>query len=272
VRLASRYGGRVVALGAKEGDAVTNGQMIVELDADELTARRALLAAQLKEQEAGPRTQEIEEARSDWEAQSAQLEQAKSDARRAEELFAQKTISSAEREQPLTRERTLEKNVAAARSRYDLLLAGTRPERIAQTRAQLAELDTQFKELRITAPTNSVLETLSVKVGDVASTGRDVATLLLTNHLWVRVYVPEPWLGHIKIGEQARVRVDSEPGRDFTGIVQQIARTAEFTPRNVQTAAERVKQMFGIKVALDASSGALRAGMAADVFFANTPR
>ena len=80
------------------------------------------------------------------------------DAKRADELFAQKTISDTERDQALSHARTLEKNVAAAKSRYDLLLAGTRAERIDQARAQLAEIDAQLREMQIAAPANCVLE------------------------------------------------------------------------------------------------------------------
>jgi HlyD family secretion protein len=126
--------------------------------------------------------------------------------------------------------------------------------------------------MKVTAPADSVLETLSVKAGDVLAANQQVATLLLTNHLWVRVYVPEPWLGRIQLGEQVKARVDSDPGQDFSGVVEQIARAAEFTPRNVQTVGERIKQVFGIKVRLDPRDGKLRAGMAADVFFANVPK
>ena len=93
--------------------------------------------------------------------------------------------------------------------------------------------------------------------------------MLLANRLWVRVYVPEPWLGHIQLGDKVAVRVDSDPGKDFGGVVEQIARAAEFTPRNVQTVGERIKQVFGIKVRLDNREGKLRAGMAADVTFRN---
>jgi hypothetical protein len=66
--------------------------------------------------------------------------------------------------------------------------------------------------------------------------------------------------------------VDSDPNRDFSGTVEQIAREAEFTPRNVQTIGERVKQVFGIKIRLDNSEGKLRAGMAADATFPNVPK
>ncbi len=256
---------------ASEGGFLTNGQPIVELEATELHARRAEAAAQLAELEAGPRPQEITAARNDWEAQAAELELARSDAKRAQELFAEKAISNTEMDRAASRAATLEKSVAAAKSRYDLLLAGTRSERIDQARARLAEIDAQLAEMRIVSPTNCVLEVLSVKAGDVLAANREVATLLLVQHLWVRVYVPEPWLGFLKTGAAVKVRVDSFPAKEFDGVIEQVNRAAEFTPRNTQTVAERIKQVFGVKVWLPNREDALRAGMAADVFFPNVP-
>ena len=272
VRVASRYGGRVEKLLVQEGDTLKTGQLIAELDAAELRARRDQAAAQLAEFEAGSRKEEVQAAKHDWEAMDADLEKARVDLRRAEQLFAEKTISPTEHDQAVTRVQTLENNVAAAKSRYDLLLAGTRPERIAQARAQLAEIDAQLREMKISAPSACIVEVLSVKVGDVLAQNREIATLLLAEHLWVRVYVPEPWLGHIQLGEAVKVRVDSDPNKDFHGTVEQIAREAEFTPRNVQTVGERIKQVFGIKIRLDNREGKLRAGMAADVTFPNVPK
>jgi multidrug resistance efflux pump len=271
VRVASRYGGRVEKLLVQEGDSLKAGQVIAELDAAELGARRDQAAAQLAEFEAGSRKEEIAAAKHDWEAMAADLDKARMDLRRAEQLFAEKTISPTEHDQAVTRAQTLENNVAAAKSRYELSLAGTRPERVAQARAQLAEIDAQLREMRIIAPSDCVVEVLSVKVGDVLAANREIATLLLPEHLWVRVYVPEPWLGHIQLGEAVKFRVDSEPEKDFQGTVEQIAREAEFTPRNVQTVGERIKQVFGIKIRLDNREGKLRAGMAADVTFPNVP-
>ncbi len=269
VRVASRYGGRVQRLFVTEGEALTNGQAIAELDAAELAARHDQAAAQLAELQAGPRAQEIESARHDWEALQTQTTQAGIDAKRANDLFEQKAISATEHDQTVSRWHMLEGNVAAAKSRYELLLAGTRAERITQARAELAEIDTHLREMKVAAPSDSVVEVLGVKVGDVLSPNQEIATLLLTNHLWVRVYVPEPWLGRIQVGDKVKVSVDSDPNVDFSGAVEQIARAAEFTPRNVQTVDERIKQVFGIKVRLDNPDGKLRAGMAADVTFPN---
>jgi HlyD family secretion protein len=266
-RVASRYGGRVEEIFAREGDALTNGQMIVHLNAPELKARHAQAAAVLAELRAGPRKEELEAAKNDWQALTAELDFARVEQKRVEELFQEKTIPATERDRAVTRVVSLEKSAAAAKSRYDLLVAGTRAERIAQAEAQVSEIETQLREMEISCPTNAVLEVLHVKVGDVLAPNRDVATLLLTNHLWVRVYVPEPWLGFIKIDQKVRVKVDSFAEKEFSGEVEQIARAAEFTPRNVQTVSDRVKQVFGVKIRLPAGTGELRAGMAADVFF-----
>ena len=126
--------------------------------------------------------------------------------------------------------------------------------------------------MQIVAPTDSILEILSVKVGDVLAPNREVATLILPSYLWVRVYVPQPWLGHIKLGDEVRARVDSFRDEEFKGVVEQINRQAEFTPRNVQTVEDRIRQVFGVKIRLENRDDKLRAGMSADIVFPHVPK
>jgi HlyD family secretion protein len=240
-----RSGGRVEKIFAWEGDRLHEGQVIVQLDASELRARRDLAEAQ------------IDTAVHDADAQEAQLVFLSDDARRQKDLLQRRVVSSTDAERADSAAKSQEKNVAAAKMR------------VAQARAQLADIDSQLAEMQVVAPADSILEVLSVKVGDVLPANREAATLILTGHLWVRVYVPESWLGLIKLGEHVRVRVDSFPHTDFDGVVEQINRQAEFTPRNVQTVADRIKQVFGVKVRLPSDDDRLRAGMAADVYFPN---
>jgi RND family efflux transporter MFP subunit len=240
-----RMSGRVEKIFAWEGNRLHEGQVIVQLDASELHARRDLAAAQ------------INTAIHDADAQEAQLQFLRDDARRQQELLKRKVVSPTDAERADSAAKSQEKNVEAAKTR------------VAQARAQLADIDSQLAEMQVIAPADSILEVLSVKVGDVLPPNREAATLLLTGHLWVRVYVPESWLGLIKLGEHVRVRVDSFPHTDFDGVVEQINRQAEFTPRNVQTVADRIKQVFGVKVRLPSDDDRLRAGMAADVYFPN---
>lgn len=247
VHVGPRMGGRVGKIFAQEGDKLTPGQTIVELDAAELTARRDLAAAQ------------IDSAIHDADAQAAQLQFMRDDALRQQDLLKRNVVSPSDAERIASVARTQEKIVEAARVR------------IIQARAQLADIDAQLAEMKVKAPTDSILEVLSVKVGDVLAANREVATLILPQHLWVRVFVPEPWLGLIKVGDPVRVRVDSFSGKDFDGTVEQVNRQAEFTPRNVQTVEERIKQVFGVKIRLDNKEDKLRAGMSADVVFPNVP-
>ncbi|MGZ4963450.1 MAG: HlyD family secretion protein, partial [Limisphaerales bacterium] len=200
VHVASRYGGRVEKIFAREGDSLKTGELLVQLEANELQARLDRANARLQELIAGPRSQEIATAKSEWEAQTTALDLARKEEKRSAELIAQHTISPEEYDRAVNRVQSLEKSAAAAKSRLELLEAGTRPETIAQAKADVAELQTQLREMRINSPTNTILEVLSVKVGDVLAPNREVATLVLANDVWVRVYVPETWLGYIKVG------------------------------------------------------------------------
>src|SRR5688572_15514049 len=113
VHIASRYGGRVAKLFVAEGTTLTNHQLIAELSAPELEALRAEAVALLADLEAGARKEEIAAAKHEWEAAAAELELARADARRAIELFSEKTISETERDRAVTRAAALEKSVAA---------------------------------------------------------------------------------------------------------------------------------------------------------------
>ncbi|HMZ23212.1 MAG TPA: efflux RND transporter periplasmic adaptor subunit, partial [Blastocatellia bacterium] len=79
------------------------------------------------------------------------------------------------------------------------------------------------------------------------------------------VYIPEPQLGLVKVGQKARIKVDSFNDRSFDGVIEQINTQGEFTPRNIQSRDERNHQVFGVKVRIDNREGKLKAGMAADV-------
>ena len=248
VHVAPRFGGRVAKIHVQEGDALQAGAVIVELEAPELLARRELAAAQ------------INTAERDVEAHAAQLTFMRADARRQQDLLRSSAVSPNEAERAQSVAAAQEKSLAAAETR------------VVQARAQLEEVEAQLREMRVVAPSDCVVEILNVKVGDVLPPNREVATLILPSYLWVRVYVPQPWLGFLKLGDEVQVRVDSFRDDVFRGTIEQINRQAEFTPRNVQTVEDRIRQVFGVKLRLENRDDKLRAGMSADVAFPNVPR
>ena len=247
VHVAPRFGGRVAKIHVREGDALKPGDLIVELEAPELVARRELAAAA------------INTAERDVEAHAAQLKFMRADAKRQQELLRSSAVSPNEAERAQSVAAAQEKSLAAAETR------------IVQARAQLEDIEAQLREMRVVAPSDCVVEILHVRVGDVLPPNREVATLILPSYLWARVYVPQPWLGYIKLSERVEVRVDSFSDEVFSGVVEQINRQAEFTPRNVQTVEDRIRQVFGVKIRIENRDDKLRAGMSADVTFANVP-
>jgi RND family efflux transporter MFP subunit len=137
--------------------------------------------------------------------------------------------------------------------------------KMEEAKARVNQLDVQLKEAELYAPADGLVQTVSVRTGDLVGPGKIVVTMLESSQLWVKVYVPETDLAAVRVGQSAHVEVDSLQGRSFTGHVQEIAAQAEFLPRNVQTRDDRQHQVFGTKVRVDNSDGALKSGMSATV-------
>lgn len=174
------------------------------------------------------------------------------------------------------REEEIAESVAEAarlKANLDLLKAGTRQEEIAEAKAQVAQLvakidevDVMRRERTVVAPENCVVQTVSVRPGDIAAPNRPVVLVLRADDLWVKAYISEVDLGRIKTGQQVEVTMDTFPDRRFAGEVIYIAPESEFTPRNVQTIDERRHQVFAVKVRVKDPEGIYKSGMAADVW------
>ncbi|MGZ4810556.1 MAG: HlyD family secretion protein, partial [Thermoanaerobaculia bacterium] len=152
-----------------------------------------------------------------------------------------------------------------------LLEKGTRPEDIAAARAQveqqenrLRSLQKQRAETEVRSPINGVVQSFGLRPGDLVVPNQPVAELLESGQLWVRVYVPETLLELVHVGQAVRVRADTFPNQWFNGHVASVSSQGEYTPRNVQTRAQRAEQVFGVKVLVDPDPK-LKAGMAAEV-------
>jgi len=295
ILVGSKIGGRVTEVLVKEGDKVKAGEVLIRLDDAELKARRDQALASIKQAEenvkereaylklvvTGNRQQEIERAKADWESVKAKLDLAIKDKERYESLYERGVVSRQQRDNAVNQVAVLKEEAASAKETYDLMKSGFRDEEIAQAQADLTrakaaldqalssleEVDTLLKEMTIRAPIDAIVEVCDLFPGDLLGANQTSVTLILPNQLWVRVYVPENYLGYMKENAKVEVKVDSFPKETFQGYVEQINRKAEFTPRNIQSVEERVNLVFGVKVRLDNSSGRLRAGMSADVTF-----
>ena len=180
-------------------------------------------------------------------------------------------------------------DVAQARARSmeqvaseKLLTAGSRVEdiRVAEAQVKVAQgrvdqTQNMIDELTIRAPVaeskdwSARVEALDLRPGDIIAPNTTAATLIEDDQLYVRIYVPETELGHIKVGNKVPITVDSFSDRSFQGVVEHINEVGEYSPRNLQTADERADQVFGTRIGIVTGHDVLRAGMAA---FIEVPR
>ncbi len=152
-----------------------------------------------------------------------------------------------------------------AQANYEKMRRGNRREDVAAADAELAYEEARFRERQVLAPSAATVEVLDVRPGDLIAPNTPVATLLESDQIYVRIYVPETELYKVKLGQKAQIKVDSFQKETFDGVVEQINQQAEFLPRNVQTREERVHQVFGVKVRINDPSHRVLPGMAADV-------
>jgi len=274
VRVAPQVGGRLLEVAVAEGDRVAAGALIARLDtADtELAVRRAeadrdQAVAALKLLEAGARAEDIRQA-----AQS-ELEAATADLQRFEALLQSNAGSRKQRDDAATRRDVAQAHVTAARERARAvsetvarLRAGARPEEIAGARARVAAMDAQIAALKknladavLTSPVAGIVTAKLADAGETIAPRTPVVAITDLDHAWANVYVDEPVVPRLRLGQTVTLVTDA--GQRLQGTITFISPKAEFTPRNVQTAAERSKLVYRIKVSADNRDGVLKPGM-----------
>ena len=196
---------------------------------------------------------------------------------RLEQLTAR--VEAERRRLELLRRGSRSEEIQQAEERYRqasaaerLIIAGPRREEIAEARSQLDEARARLDQIRVqrneatvTAPSRAVVEVLPLRPGDLLIPNQIVARLLEDDQVWVRIFVPEPQLGLIRVGDGVEIRIDSFSERVFGGTIAQINSQGEFNPRNVQSRDERNHLVFGVKVRVDNRDRILKSGMAAEV-------
>jgi HlyD family secretion protein len=287
-RLAPEAGGRILTLSITEGDRVEKGQTILTLDTRDVQlainraeAEKGAAEAQLRLVQAGARVEDIRQAQSQVEtaraevsAARAELDAASQELARFEQLLQNNSGSRKQRDDAATRRDVAKDRVTSAEGRVrtaDELLAklkaGARPEEIDAARAHVATVDAQIAALQkgvtdatLLSPIAGTVTEKLVEVGEMIAPRTPVAVVVDLDRAWADVFVPEPAVPRIKIGQPATVFTDAG-GAGIAGTVTYISPKAEFTPRNVQTADERSKQVYRVRVTVDNKNGVLKQGM-----------
>ena len=287
VRVAPQVGGRLTEVAGTEGQRLDAGALIARLDTSDidLAIRRAeadrdQAAAALRLLQAGARAEDVRQARAqaesadaDVKAAEAERQSATDDLQRFEALLQANAGSRKQRDDAATRRDVAAARVNAARERARAaaevvarLRAGARAEEIAGARARVEAANAQTAALQknradavLTSPVAGIVTAKLADAGETIAPRTPVVAVTDLDHAWANVYVDEPVVPRLRLGQAVTLVTDA--GQRLQGSVTFISPKAEFTPRNVQTSAERSKLVYRIKVTVENHEGVLKPGM-----------
>lgn len=259
---------RIVALPFDEGATVPRGHLLAQVDdADyrqQVTIAEAALETQRRQLAAS--TQSVEAARHTVANDAADLSEKTLDAQRAQNLFLRQAIATQARDLAVTAQK--QSGAALARDRalqkvsernVDLAVANVRS---AQAALEMARIVLGYTVLR--APFSGVILVRQAELGESVVPGTPVVTLADLDHVWLRAYINEPDIAKVRLGQAVSVTTDSYPGKVYRGRISFISSQAEFTPKTVETHAERVTLVYRVKIDLLNPTHELVPGLPAD--------
>ena len=291
VQVAPEVGGRLIELRVDEGDRVSAGDVIARLDTrdTELQIQRARAErnsadAQVRLLRAGARAEDIRQAEAQVDAAAAEaasieaeMKAAAVDLARFEALLKANAGSEKQRDDAKARVdvgrerlRAAREHVSAAQEAVASLRAGARREevdaavaRVAAADAQIAVLEKALKDAEVAVPVAGTVTQKLADGGELVMPRTPIVVVTDLDNAWANLFVPEPMVPRIKLGQAATVFTDAG-GAGIPGKVTFVSPQAEFTPRNVQTPDERSRLVYRIKVSVDNRDGVLKAGMPVD--------
>jgi HlyD family secretion protein len=289
--LAFQVSGHVINVQAVEGQSVKKGQVLSELDSSEFQSRvdqaeaaldKAVRAKEQLEEVLRISTvtlpADVKRAEANVTMAGNTLRDAKKNNDRYKELFRQGVVAEKEwdavrlaYENALARHNDAEEGLRQAESNLGKIEA-TRKDiesakaQIDLARAALDQAKIQLGYTKLLAPYSGIITSKDVEHGEVVNPGREVFTLADLSSVDLKIFVDETQIGTVKPGQKVEVKIDTFPGRVFTGRVTYISPEAEFTPKFIQTTKERVKLVYLVKASIPNPNLELKTGMPADAY------
>jgi HlyD family secretion protein len=277
IRVPSRTAGVALEVPAEEGFQVEAGDLLAVLDdeslrlqRDQVEAGRDMAAAALELVLEGARDEDVVQAREALNAAEERRRLAGEEANRLRALSASGSVSQQQLDRAESAEVQAERSRLQAASLLEKLEAGPREAEIARGRAALEQAEAalalaekSLEDSRIRSPLKGTVLYRMLDPGEWAAPGMTVFVIADTANLQLTVYVSEPDLAGIRLGQNAEIRMDGSE-EVLSGRVSWISPVAEFTPKNVQIKDERVKQVFALRIDVENPDGLLKPGMPAD--------
>ena len=241
VDVSAKYPGRLATLTVNEGDEVTAGQVVATISSPETEAQlRSAQAQVLKAKRA------LAEANALIAQRKSDLDFAGPDYERAKQLVERGNISQQATDSRRNKLEAAEAAYVAANAQRDQAEAA-----IKAAEADVERYQSILVDLVLVAPRSGRVQYRLARSGEVVAAGQRVLTILDLNDVYMTIYLPAEQAGKLALGDEARTILDPVPQYVLPATISFVATEAQFTPKSVETAEEREKLMFRVKLQAD---------------------
>jgi HlyD family secretion protein len=261
VDIATKYAGRLAEVNVNEGASVEKGSILARTDTSEILAQLAAARASVHRAH-----QSIARALADVALREAELKLAEMEFRRAADLVRTNAGTQAELDR-----RTSLRDVAKAALDSAKVTIEDAKAATDVAEAQVAQIEATIADMSLKAPVSGRIEYRLAQAGEVVPAGGRVLTLLDLSDVHMMIFLPTAEAGRVELGSEARIVFDGAPEYVVPATVVFVAAEAQFTPKYVETADEREKLMYRIKLHLDPQllesyRGYVKAGMTGNAY------
>ena len=269
VTISAKLGGRIEKIYVEEGDLVTNGQKLVEIQTDELRADLTKARAALAQAEASVKESEIMISVKEAEKEAAKglVAEKKSQLRGAEnkerrfksatagalpitEIEDAETVVQSHKAQLMSAEASAQKaaaEVESAKSRLEVARAN-----VAAQKAAIARIEVDIRDSTIVAKHDGRIQYRIAQLGEMVGAGAGILNLVDLTDVYMTLFIPEKMVGRIAQGAECRIVLDAAKDWPICANISYVSSVAQFTPKTVETEAEREKLMFRVRARIPA--------------------
>lgn len=269
IDIAALTGGRIAEITAAEGDFVTRGDVLVQMDVVQLNAQRREAEAQMRRAEIGVQTAGalVAQAEAQERATAAAVDQAQAVADAAAQRYARSarlldsnTISQQVLDDDLARDRQGKAGVASAEASRAAAQAGISSAKaqvvdaeasIEAAKASIDSINASIDDATLNAPRDGRIQYLIAQEGEIVGSGGRILSLVDLGDVYMTVFLPTSQAGRVQAGAEVRLVMDAAPDLVIPATVSYVADVAQFTPKTVETADEREKLMFRVRARIE---------------------
>ena len=241
VDVAAKYPGRLATVNVNEGDEVTAGQVVAVISSPETEAQLRGAQAQLLRAK-----QALAEAEALIAQRKSDLDFARTDYERGKSLIDKGFITQQLLDLRRNKFQAADAGFVAANSQRDEAVS-----QISAAQADVERLQSMLVDLTLVSPRSGRVEYRLARAGEVIAAGQRILTILDLNDIYMTIYLPANQAGNLALGDEARAILDPVPEYVFPAKISFVATEAQFTPKSVETAEEREKLMFRVKLQAD---------------------